>query len=1361
LNRRALAAVVLLLLLPASRAAASEPIACAVRLREGVVASAGLAPEAVRSQPVLAPTRHQVRKASGHPLERWVVLTFADATACAAAHAQLARDARVEICELVRTFRVCATDVRAAAGEIPSNVQQVRAPEALQRVVPDTTLVVAVIDTGADLTHPDLIRRLWRNDDPIGNGHAGDDAVDQNGDGRVEAWERDDDDDNGYVDDLYGYDFTDAPGKGGSGDALLPDNDPSDEHGHGTHVAGILAADGSLQGVAPFVRLMPVRAAYTTAFGGGVLETDDAAAAIVYAVDNGARILNLSWGDREDSQLVREALAFAASRDVVIVAAAGNGATNAPHYPSADPHVLAVGAVDGAGARASFSNYGPGVTLAAPGERFAGLGGGIVSLDLDGGRAERRGTSMAAPHVAGIAAILLSRSDRPNAAAVRAALIAGARGDRPWSPEIGHGIADALAALEARSPLFLTVDGPQHAFRRGHLTLIGTIVGGDLLRWRLDIRRLAASATTPLVEWRQQAVANDTLVHAALGTDFEGECEYVLTAETGAGEVAERHGPFRVDVTAPRLDTLTMEVAWRGAEPRLFSTALSDDAVAMTVATANDTVRAGDSGYARRNELEVAAAAWTSLPVTVRCVNAADLARDTTVAPLVARAPWPRGGRAAVQSEIDGFFADPIAGTARDGAAVVWGRAGMRSSAVIQGWVDGAGGPRLWYHTGFDGIPIGYADVSGDGAADLVVRRGRDSIEWWGAPAKSPFPDSLLGTATAERALGVFQLDDDPPFETLLSSRDSLFLFDDAASGAPRRMQSWRNPSRSSFATWGADAAAGDLDGDGAIDIVSGDAGGFIVVFERDAGGRFQLAWSGDSGGVYAYDFTALPEGGFLVGRQRSADPAGDGFATAVFEFIRYAPSAAGYVVEEALPFLAPSNDLGAGSAAVSSPASGAAWLALVRGEDLYLLRGLGAARTQEAVLGGVARRAPAWLDWNRDGKLDLVVRTASGTTVWRLDEGEIGPHDLTSTSLGDGRLRLDWVPATGTTSRIRRAAAGDWRDIGVTTESSAIDSVASGEWLEYEIVAEAAGVPRGVSNRIRARAQARPRLLEAARAGARSIRVSLSQPVHPNVGPSDWRGRDAAGRAWPVQQLTRAADGREVTLVFEGEPACGTFTLVAAAVRDEQNGLLDPPVDSTTVAIPCTTPAFVVESVGFVGREVEVAFSRPPGFLAFEPSRYRLRWQSRDLPLVAVRAVSATRLRLEPDAAVRFEGLGIPYFLRLDAAIRSAADTPLEYSEIEHVLRVDGRGATHVVAWPNPAGPNDAAIVFADAGAGTQITLYDLEGERVRTLEGAVGGGIRWDLRHDNGGIVPSGVYFFVARDATGSRQGRVVVRR
>jgi subtilisin family serine protease len=153
-------------------------------------------------------------------------------------------------------------------------------------------ILIAVIDTGVS-SHPDLAPALWQNDDPPGNGSPADDATDQDGSGAVEDWEREDDDDNGYVDDAHGYDFVDAPRIGGPGDAVERDSDPADDSGHGTAVAGVVGAAAEngigIAGLAPDCRLMIVRAGFNPGLGlfSGVLEEDDAAAAIVYAAENG------------------------------------------------------------------------------------------------------------------------------------------------------------------------------------------------------------------------------------------------------------------------------------------------------------------------------------------------------------------------------------------------------------------------------------------------------------------------------------------------------------------------------------------------------------------------------------------------------------------------------------------------------------------------------------------------------------------------------------------------------------------------------------------------------------------------------------------------------------------------------------------------------------------------------------------------------------------------------------------------------------------------------------------------------------------------------------------------------------------
>ena len=250
-------------------------------------------------------------------------------------------------------------------------------------------MIVAVVDTGVDYRHPDLAANLWRNAGEIaGNGL--------------------DDDGNGYVDDDLGWNFVDASGGASGEDFETPDNDPMDRHGHGTHVAGIAGAVSNngvgVAGVAWGCKIMAVRAGYKTASGGGVLESDDAAQAIVYAAENGAGVINLSWGDTQSSTLIADAIRFATERGVFICAAAGNSSSESLLYPAAldNASVMAVGSTDNQDKPSSFSNYGDWVHVSAPGT-------GIYSTHLNNAYISMSGTSMATPHVAGLAGLVISR----------------------------------------------------------------------------------------------------------------------------------------------------------------------------------------------------------------------------------------------------------------------------------------------------------------------------------------------------------------------------------------------------------------------------------------------------------------------------------------------------------------------------------------------------------------------------------------------------------------------------------------------------------------------------------------------------------------------------------------------------------------------------------------------------------------------------------------------------------------------------------------------------------------------------------------------------------------------------------------
>lgn len=239
-------------------------------------------------------------------------------------------------------------------------------------------VVVAVIDTGVDDTHEDLRDNMWVNEKEIpGNGI--------------------DDDGNGYVDDVYGVDIVAGCGSG------------SDDHGHGTHVAGVIAADNNFKGiigVAFNTRIMSVKAGMSS----GYFHQDAIAKAILYAYNNGADVINMSFGGSACSIAVQDALEKAYTR-CVLVASAGNdgmpneGLISLPNYPAALPYVLGVMSVDRSGVESSFTNYDSiaynnvEYELYAPGEN-------IVSTIPGDRYATWSGTSMAAPLVSGMAALL-------------------------------------------------------------------------------------------------------------------------------------------------------------------------------------------------------------------------------------------------------------------------------------------------------------------------------------------------------------------------------------------------------------------------------------------------------------------------------------------------------------------------------------------------------------------------------------------------------------------------------------------------------------------------------------------------------------------------------------------------------------------------------------------------------------------------------------------------------------------------------------------------------------------------------------------------------------------------------------------
>jgi thermitase len=270
----------------------------------------------------------------------------------------------------------------------------IRAPYGWDLATGSAAVTIAVLDTGVDLSHPDLSAKI-----------------------------------------TSGFDFVEN------------DTDPQDDNGHGTHVAGIAAATTNnstgVAGASWGAQVMPIK--ILNRYGSG--SYSDLAAAVIWAADHGADVINMSLGGGSPSSILEDAVNYAYARGVVQVAAAGNTGSGYILYPARYTHVIAVGATDANDNRASFSNYGAELDLVAPGVS-------IYSTRLGSSYGYRNGTSMSTPYVSGLAAILtgLSRPYSPDLIAYEMQSTALDLGATGWDTFCGHGLIQMDAALAGALP---------------------------------------------------------------------------------------------------------------------------------------------------------------------------------------------------------------------------------------------------------------------------------------------------------------------------------------------------------------------------------------------------------------------------------------------------------------------------------------------------------------------------------------------------------------------------------------------------------------------------------------------------------------------------------------------------------------------------------------------------------------------------------------------------------------------------------------------------------------------------------------------------------------------------------------------
>lgn len=1229
-------------------------------------------------------------------------------------------------------------------------------------------VLVAVIDSGLDLTHTDIVQQVWVN------------AAEENGTAGI------DDDGNGYIDDISGWDFVDAPGLPGTGDFLDRDADPTDESGHGTHVTGIIAASVGngfgIAGIAPGVRIMPLRAGFNVS-GSGHLQDDDIAAAIVYAADNGARIINMSFGDPHPSQLLRDAVRYATDAGCVCVAAAGNEGSNEVFYPARLDETIAVAASDAAGRILSFSNRGFSIDLAAPGLRIASL--------EPGGFGVRSGTSMAAAHVSGVAALILARNPHFTPSRVRSSLANQALDLAPagWDARSGAGIVQVPEPV-TRPPVGVRILSPLSDTDLGDAALVRVAAMGRAGEGgRLEVSWGRGVAPVAWTELLSVGVAEGEMeVEVIWPTTGLADGIYLIRATISAGPDDDSGGDSdRVALRLRRRPTAIEGLTWlralAGASWDYLLEWTTDAPAGGTVKIRSDRggLESGDALYeigvepGRRQHV-------LTLPD--------DLPRGSYVVEVDAGSK-PGGGRGegsfttveiaergllkwdlASRGRIPGGYLMPFARDLDDNglAEIVemvfadGGGGGYRTTSFFELGIGAGAGTELVHTTSLTFIPWNVHDLDGDGRAELMAVDA-ERVRLLEAEREGAFPSRAVWEQRDVWGGETADLDGDGiPEMYLRSSRAELFrVFEAAGDDLFQEVATLANPTTGTNGL-GDRQVVGDLDGDGLGELLAGDDDGDLFVYESVGDNAFRVVW---------YLESDVGDTRLLGG---PADLDADGEVEFVSASLRRDPLALGDTRWLVTVYGSPERDRfepefsvvvlggkpgGNGIALGDLDGDGTVEFTLALVPDLYVFHATSPGH-YEPVWHAASDdpHRPLIADLDGDGGQELAFNGIDGVEVYVVPErlplaapGSVAARPVRATAIS-----LRWEPVSGAAAyRLYRGDGnGDLLTlVGSVTGTAFEDAgLVPGKSYHYAVSALTSQEIEGFRSAVvTAQPVDPPEVVGVERLARHQLGLTFDAPMASSVTES-YRYRLEPEIGQP-SSVVADRGGLRVVLSFPlALPDSGIVTLKVSGLRGASGAALSAADSSISLGLaPLEHAARILRARVHSPISLSLFFSAPvrlTGEEVFEVDGGRI------AVVGAVVSGSEVVVELAPETPLRPAGRRYEIYV---IGLRDERDLPVEGRIF---VSVAAAGLGEVTVFPNPFDPTRQELTFAGLPLDTKIYILTTSGEVIRVLEEADGdGGVQWDGRNASGRPVQSGIYLFVASHGGLSQDGKVAVLR
>lgn len=1255
-------------------------------------------------------------------------------------------------------------------------------------------VVIGVIDTGIDYEHPDIRTQHWINT-----------SEDINGNRRFDPWpvsevrggvpgdfDGVDNDGNGFIDDVIGYDFVDQPGvsNAAGGDYFQPDADPLDEMGHGTSVAGIIGAatDNGIgvAGIAPDCRMMTLRAFDAR----GVGSEGDVARALAYAVANGVRVVNMSFGDVVYSRVLRDIIRWAYARGVVMIASSGNSQSTALHYPSAYDETISVSATASNDIIAGFSNYGQTIDIAAPGSD-------ILTTDLGGRYTPFYGTSASAPFVTGVAALVLSQHPGFGPEEVRGILIASAEdlGAQGWDERYGAGMlrADRAVVLENPSVVRITAPRTDFATNTNSIVIRGTAASPVMRSYTLQYGiGVNPSRWYPIAERQFRQVVDEELAVWNVQQLTDTSYTIRLAAESEKGITLDDRIVIQIDRTPPRFRGALLVPAVEGASFGIAAGFTTDDATLGKVWYRERGSSAPFQWVSAEGETEnnlfigrnhriylgpqffTPGRTYEFYFSAENAVGLESIAREESGANFLFTVPSPVSGF--------GFNRKPWSlplGRIARGAPDLNGNGirellmnNIRDDNIFEALeFNGLGFSRVDAGAQTKEFPRGSGDLDGDGHPELLTSFVRNGFLYNGAAGA--FPSQRLWADTVGGdfwSVDIADVDGNGKNELLAVINDSTFGIFELQGNQVVEKARFVNPTSPGSEPYNSfdapHAAFGDFNGNGKSDILLGDRDADFFIAEYN-GSSYEIIWGSENdfidGGdfVAAGDFTGDGRDEFAIGFRTTEDDVVPFWFFAIFRLDAQNKLEALWSVQ--LHGVAESAQYGSFTRIQNSLTAGnldndpELELIISAYPELYVVDYNRATHDHDIVWQYPLANTDAVAvgDFDGNGIPEMAVATTDSVLFFERDlpyAGPEPPRSLDVQYMDSQSARVSWsIGLPSPQYRLYKGPnPGAMELMGTFAAPLPLTdpTLTAGTPVLYAVSAfDDTRVP-DESPKIFSRIlhpHSTPVIDSVTYAGEGQLRIAVLQDMGTGIpSPSHFL---LNGAQEPVSVLL--LDTRTLLLSF-GTLADGSYGLALRALRDGEGiPFADASFGPFTVSNPTHEECYIARVEYHPPRSFDVWFSAP-----VDPVTAGLAGNYEFLPSGKVESAvpdasqpELVRIIVSEDA--RIGAIGKEYVLKVRNVRCASGGLIGEGAGSTAGVVLNQQNLDDVFVYPNPLKPEHQQmfITFANLTARAAIRIYTLSGlfvAEVKELDG--NGGVEWDLRDDSGALVPAGVYLFRA---------------